>query len=107
MARTLGSVGIVKREFEESFWQRCKQLKLKPGAYLAEMMHDARERGDNRTGLLTLALMTRSMADNPVPAQQNLPLVVVQRWVNPTEATGAIEYEAVDVGEDDSISATG
>ena len=91
MARQAGSVGIVKREFEVDFWRRCHQLKLKPGAYLADILHDAKTRNDSRTGLMALALMTRGMPDEQFPQQHTLPLVVVQRWGDPATAPGRIE----------------
>lgn len=80
MARTIGSVGLVKREFEQDFWRRCRQLKLKPGAYLAEIIHNARAVGDSKTGLAALAVSSRMLPDDPAPLQQSLPMLVVERY---------------------------
>jgi hypothetical protein len=93
MARTWGSLGVVKSEFERDFYAECRRLKIKPGRMAAQMLKSAYDANERREFAVLLKLALDQSSDNHNPQQQALPLLVVERYDNPLARV--IEGEAV------------
>ena len=86
MARTQGSIGLVKREFETDFWRWCHHNEFSPGEECAKLMKRAADRHDSRTFVQLAAVMLKSTdtRDGEVEAMQ--PTLIVDRSREPHAA---------------------
>jgi hypothetical protein len=79
MARTLGGIGLVKREFEADFYKWCDKNNFSPGEACADLMKRAVDRGDARTYVQLAAVMIKAAGETPAIDQAQPELLVVDR----------------------------
>lgn len=77
MARTTGSVNLVRVEFEREFWRYCENHEYSPGFACAKLMHKAAQAGNVRDfvslGVMADRLIAPAQDDGP---QESLTLVL-------------------------------
>lgn len=79
MARALGSIGLVRKEFETEFWRFCHDNDFLPGAECARLMQRAAKENDVRMFVSLAAVMLKSGESRDAEAEKQQPLLVVDR----------------------------
>ena len=84
MARTSGSVGIVRREFETEFYESCHKNGYNPGAELARLMAIASRSNNIRDFVACCAILMKATGVGDAdPAQSTLLVVDRRSSLNP------------------------
>lgn len=81
MARTLGSVGLIRQEFESGFWEFCEAQDFNPGYHCARMLKFAAQTNDVTRFVQLAAIAAKMLSEKPAETLQqgDLQLVVDRR----------------------------